>query len=310
MQSHMSSARRRRLAVALACAAIAPLGPATTATADEPEAITIEASGSTLTYGDELTMRGTVSPERDGHTVRLRYRPAGGDYETVEETTTDEDGGYRFELVPEHSGELKAVAVDPSRDDDVASDSVAIDVAATLTARANEHTLRGDPVTIQGRVRPGEAGRKVVIQQRKRGDWESVSSAATDPDGGYATAWEPGRGSYRLRARFGGDELNGGARQRVDHRVNVYRSSVSSWYGPGLYGNRTACGQRLRRRTVGVAHKTLQCGTNVRFYYRGRTATVPVIDRGPFVAGREWDLTEAAKDELRFPDTDEIWSTK
>jgi rare lipoprotein A len=72
------------------------------------------------------------------------------------------------------------------------------------------------------------------------------------------------------------------------------RSAKATWYGPGLYGNRTACGKRLRRGTLGVAHKSLPCGTSVTFYRSGRFVTVPVIDRGPFRRGVAWDLTAAA----------------
>src|SRR5690606_24676604 len=74
----------------------------------------------------------------------------------------------------------------------------------------------------------------------------------------------------------------------------------ASWYGPGLYGNRTACGQRLRRRTVGVAHKKLPCGTTVKFSHRGRVLVTRVIDRGPYIRGRAWDLTQAASKALDF----------
>jgi rare lipoprotein A (peptidoglycan hydrolase) len=72
----------------------------------------------------------------------------------------------------------------------------------------------------------------------------------------------------------------------------------ASWYGPGLYGNTTACGQKLKKRTVGVAHKKLPCGTRVTFAYRGRWARAKVIDRGPFIKGRKWDLTEALATQL------------
>ena len=66
-----------------------------------------------------------------------------------------------------------------------------------------------------------------------------------------------------------------------------------SWYGPGFYGGRTACGQAYTRQILGVAHRTLACGTRVTFRNpkNGRTATVRVIDRGPYVAGRQWDLS-------------------
>ena len=45
---------------------------------------------------------------------------------------------------------------------------------------------------------------------------------------------------------------------------------------------------------MGVAHKTLPCGTTVQFRYGGRVITVPVIDRGPYIAGRHWALSAAA----------------
>src|SRR5215210_3598627 len=73
-----------------------------------------------------------------------------------------------------------------------------------------------------------------------------------------------------------------------------WNRNLASWYGPGLYGNRTACGLILRSSTQGVAHKSLACGTLITFSYRGRTLTVPVIDRGPFTGSRVWDLTEAS----------------
>jgi hypothetical protein len=74
----------------------------------------------------------------------------------------------------------------------------------------------------------------------------------------------------------------------------LMRVRKATWYGPGLYGNRTACGQRLRTGILGVAHKTLPCGTRVTFYHEGRFVTVRVIDRGPFRQGVAWDLTAAA----------------
>ena len=66
-----------------------------------------------------------------------------------------------------------------------------------------------------------------------------------------------------------------------------------SWYGPGFYGKRTACGYAMTQELVGVAHRTLPCGTRVTFRNpaNGRTITTKVVDRGPYVSGRDWDLT-------------------
>lgn len=66
-----------------------------------------------------------------------------------------------------------------------------------------------------------------------------------------------------------------------------------SWYGPGMYGSRTACGVTLTKTVMGVASRTLPCGTKVTFRNpdNGKVVTVPVIDRGPYVSGRIWDMS-------------------
>lgn len=78
-----------------------------------------------------------------------------------------------------------------------------------------------------------------------------------------------------------------------------YRYAGASWYGgPSLWGHQTACGKTLRPNTLGVAHKSLPCGTTVKFVYHGHVLVTQVIDRGPYVKGRSWDLTKAASEVL------------
>jgi rare lipoprotein A (peptidoglycan hydrolase) len=79
-------------------------------------------------------------------------------------------------------------------------------------------------------------------------------------------------------------------------QYNVSIASVET-----LYGHRDACGGILRPRGLGVANKTLPCGTEVIFLYQGRAIRVPVVDRGPYIQGREWDLSGAAAEALHFP---------
>jgi rare lipoprotein A (peptidoglycan hydrolase) len=86
-------------------------------------------------------------------------------------------------------------------------------------------------------------------------------------------------------------------------RTAEYDRVKATWYGPGLYGNRLACGGRLRHSTIGVAHKSLRCGTKVALKYRGRTVVVPVIDRGPYARGVSYDLTEATAKQLGMTQT-------
>ena len=78
----------------------------------------------------------------------------------------------------------------------------------------------------------------------------------------------------------------------------INRTRVVTWYGPGWYGRRTACGNTLTSRLYGVAHKTLPCGTVVYFRFGGRTVRTKVVDRGPYAAGVHFDLTWAAARKL------------
>ena len=82
--------------------------------------------------------------------------------------------------------------------------------------------------------------------------------------------------------------------------------SVATWYGPGFFGERTACGKTLRRKTTGVAHRNLPCGTKVTLKYGGRFVRTRVIDRGPYASGVRWDLTQKTARQLHLTTTDTI----
>jgi rare lipoprotein A (peptidoglycan hydrolase) len=102
------------------------------------------------------------------------------------------------------------------------------------------------------------------------------------------------------RAATGGAGSYSASAPGADLAFSPFRYAGASWYGPGLWGNKTACGQTLRPQTMGVAHKTLACGTTVKFVYHGHAVVTQVIDRGPYVHGRAWDLTKAVSDALGF----------
>jgi rare lipoprotein A len=174
----------------------------------------------------------------------------------------------------------------------------------TLNVRA------GKRATVFGRVAPAAPGLKVALQVKRGARWRGIEGDRTDA-----------RGRYRLRQRVRGT-LSRHVRVRVRRapgylparrrigRLNVYRHAQASWYGPGLYGNPTGCGGTLYPGRLGVAHKTLPCGTKVTFRHRGRRLRVPVIDRGPYVGGREYDLTEATAQRLRFRGHGAILTTR
>ena len=85
--------------------------------------------------------------------------------------------------------------------------------------------------------------------------------------------------------------------------MTVYQPSVASWYEDG---GSTACGFHAG---LGVANRTLPCGTKVRFRHAGRSVTATVDDRGPYVGGRDWDLNQNTAAALGFDGVGTVWST-
>lgn len=73
---------------------------------------------------------------------------------------------------------------------------------------------------------------------------------------------------------------------------------LASWYGPGFHGRKTASGVVFNQDAMTAAHKTLPFGTKLRVSYQGRSATVTINDRGPFVGKRVLDLSRAAATKL------------
>src|SRR5829696_7067976 len=151
----------------------------------------------------------------------------------------------------------------------------------------------------------------VLIPQRAGKGWKTIARTTTRGGGRFSAYLRPQTtGRKAVRAFVRGDNGAAPAVHQIKGGVTVYRPRFASWYGPGLYGNKLACGGRLSRGTVGVAHKTLPCGTKVTLHNKGRTLTVKVIDRGPYVGGRYYDLTAATKQKLGFGSTGTVWSTK
>jgi rare lipoprotein A len=174
------------------------------------------------------------------------------------------------------------------------------------------------PVRVSGKAR--RVRRRVVrIEGRQsEGPWLVLARARADRKGSFTAVWRPSRtGRWELRARIGRETATGtgGTSVPVDigaegsgagSRLMVYESAIATWYGPGFFGNQTACGIELTEATVGVAHRELPCGTQVQIAYRDRVIVVPVIDRGPFANGADWDLTQAAAQQLGMTGTTRI----
>jgi len=172
------------------------------------------------------------------------------------------------------------------------------------------HVRAGKRTAVRGAVGPAVTGLTVSLQVKRAGRWKPIARDRTDASGRYALRERlPRTGSTKVRVRVaGGPGVRAG--KRVIGRLNVYRTAYASWYGPGLYGNPLACGGTLDGGTMGVAHKTLPCGTRVTLKRGGREVRVPVVDRGPFVGGREYDLTAATAQRLGFTGHGPILTTR
>jgi rare lipoprotein A len=196
-----------------------------------------------------------------------------------------------------------------------AASSVAQPERTALGVRHDDlNVLAGEVATVTGTLLARGAGeghpagladRRVVLQVREHGRWRTIAGTHTGARGRYRLRYRPSRiGSEMARMRFAGDGGDRGSHRRLG-QLNVYRLVGASWYGGG---GSLACGGELTSSTWGVANKTLPCGTLVTLRYDGRTVRVPVVDRGPYVAGREYDLTEATKRALGFEGVGEVWA--
>jgi len=147
----------------------------------------------------------------------------------------------------------------------------------------------------------GDRGDDVVTLQRILGmKGYSVGGA----DGVFGRHTKVAVKHFQHRRHLKADGAVGPATTRALARTWGVRNA--SYYGPGLYGNRTACGFTLRHRTRGVAHRSLPCGTRVPVYRNGLIAIFPVIDRGPHASGVQLDLTHAAARKLGMRTTSAV----
>jgi rare lipoprotein A len=190
--------------------------------------------------------------------------------------------------------------------------NLAIPATTSLhVARQQLNVLSGRRATVTGTLRgPGRtplSRRKIVLETHLGRRWRALAWARTNATGRFRLTYSASRpGSRAVRVSFPGDAFDRPAHRRLG-QLNVFRLALASWYGGG---GSLACGGTLTSSTLGVANKTLPCGTIVTLHYGSRTVRVPVVDRGPYVEGREFDLTEATKQALGFEGVGQVWTTR
>jgi rare lipoprotein A len=276
----------------------------------------------TLRLNQRADVSGRFAASDAGRRLTLQYAPHGRRWRPIADTVVEAGGRYRLRVRLKRSGAVRialatdaAPAADGAAPSGVAAEAEAasrkrrIVVAGRLVVGHRGRDVRaGEVAHVHGTLLPRTRGRRVVVEAGANGRWRPVARARTRKNGHFdARVVVEVPGTQRLRVRFAGDRRNAGARARAG-TLQAFRPGLASWYA--LYGNRTACGQTLTAGTLGVAHKTLPCGTIVTFRYGNRKVTVPVIDRGPYSGAREWDLTGATARALGFGGVGVVWSTR
>ncbi|HEX3802879.1 MAG TPA: septal ring lytic transglycosylase RlpA family protein [Solirubrobacteraceae bacterium] len=205
------------------------------------------------------------------------------------------------------SGTGQANVVKLSGNVNASGDGITLTVAASGT--------QGHPLTIAGEAPVTNAGGTIDIETAKPGgtSWTQVATAVIGASGSFAAVWTPSTSAQLAMRAVLAPGLNStitsgttglpgpdsaataaGVVATSTLTIPIFKNAIATIYGPGLWGHQTACGERLRTTTLGIASRTMKCGTRVSVYFKGREITVPVIDRGPFANHASWDLTMAA----------------
>ena len=309
--------RRRRVAALALLPALATLTmTAPTGAQETAQKAQMKTDKRTVSYGSPIRIVGRF-PGAARERVEVSYRRAGTNWRVQARAKTSNKGLFRARVRPSASGWWRARLTNPTAPEEGLQDATAapidtrtgnrrVNVRSQTKARVSSaNVVVGRSVRITGRVKPTDRGRRVVIHAGR-----SNLSARTSGNGSFSKTWKPnGTGTYRVTVEAKSNDIAKGSGDRAG-TVQVFRPAAASWYGPGFYGNRTACGQTLTTSTQGVAHKTMPCGTKVTLRYSGREVTVPVIDRGPYSGNREYDLTGATRSRLGFGSTGTVLSSR
>jgi hypothetical protein len=111
----------------------------------------------------------------------------------------------------------------------------------------------GRTVTLPGNLGPSAAGQTVLVERLSpsHGRWVATARTRADDQGSFTVSWratEAGHLAFRARVaslRAGSAQADPSTPANLIGNVTVYRSDLATWFGPGSYGRRTACGQQM-----------------------------------------------------------------
>ena len=308
--------RRRALAIALVPATALTIASTALSAVSEERQAAIDPAKSSVRFGERVTLRGEFPSAPDAE-VSVEFRGArSGAYRRVATVRTDASSRWTATVKPRGTGMWRARLAasyrtadsgDPLADPaavDSESDARRVSVKSVTRAKAKSYAIAGRSLRVGGKVKPGGTRQVVVKVGGQR------TATRTNRRGRFSVNRKAGSaGTRKVKVRAGGNADAKGSRDSAG-KVTVYRYAQASYYGPGFYGNRTACGQTLTTSTIGVAHKTMPCGTKLKLRHGKRTVTARVIDRGPYHGNREFDLTSATREKLGFGSTGRILVSK
>jgi rare lipoprotein A len=277
-----------------------------------PAVVPVEVTPREVRLGTPVRIAGRLPVALAGTTVELQTgRSPRGPWRQMRRARVSRRGGFSLQALPRHSTLLRVISLagprlsaapvavadhlrvpqPPERISRVARIRVR---AAMHVARRVRGALAGRPLAITGRLLPARGGRIVSVQRHSGHAWRTLAHGRTGGRGGFAVRFRPGAGAPgELRVVFAGDRANSRAIAAAG-MLAVYQPVVVSWY---LDGGATACGFHA---TYGIANRTLPCGTHVRLRRGARAVTATVDDRGPYVYGRQYDLSQATAAALGF----------
>ena len=290
-------------------------GVSAAAFADTPGTqIPMKIADRSLKAGQDVRATGAPGRELAGRTVALEYLAGQSGWQPLATATIAGSGRYRVAGELPRSARVRVVLQpQPGTATASAQSSREARVAVSPRVRIGHrrlHVQAGRRATVNGRLKPAAGGARVSLQVRRPGGWRTIERDRTSSEGRFKLR-DRRRQTLSAKARVVARPHAGLAKgRRKVGRLNVYRYAQASWYGPGFYGRQTGCGGRLDPGELGVAHKSLPCGSKVTFRHKGRSVRVRVIDRGPYVGGREYDLTEATARRLGFSGHGPVLTTR
>ena len=203
-----------------------------------------------VAFDRSAVINGHLEEGAPGDEVALERRLHDGSWSQIRIQAVDDESRVSFRTPAlRRSARFRLTYTDPASGAQTASGERRVAVRPRLTVQlSTRNVMHGHGVTLMGTLFPVEPGRTVRVERRVSGEWRTMDRLAVR-EGRFEMRFEAKRkGFRRLRVVFGGDPNNTRSRRGITYRV--YGRALATWYGPGFFGNRTACGQRLTTDTL------------------------------------------------------------